>query len=159
QSNQVALRLQQPTELVFSPDGTNSTWNVSVEPLVLAGDSREFQLTANLNWPHSGTFQCAAKNLDARLCKDFIPRANSDATLNHLDLHGGWTNGPIAFQLASDATLKTKEQTPFSATAILTGTETGLSIEQLSVTTATQAVCRLEGALPVSFDPTKQGNL
>jgi translocation and assembly module TamB len=127
--------------------------------MLLTNDNREFRLAANIDWPDRGTVQCEAHALDARLLKDFIPQADADAILNHLNLTGGWTNGPIAFQLASDATLTTKEKFPFSANANVTGGKAGISIQQFSISSATQAVCRAEGNLPISFNPTRKGGL
>src|SRR5262249_14811983 len=100
-----------------------------------------------------------AKGLDARLLKDFIPQANTEAMLNDLDFSGGWTNGPIAFRLISDATLTTKEQFTFSANAAVSEGTNGIAIERLSVSTVTQAVCRAEGSLPVLLYPTQTNGL
>lgn len=158
-SNQAVLHLQQPAQIVFSPENgrprTNAFWRLDCEPLALAGDGRDFRIAANVNWRQRGTFQCDARGLDARLLKDFIPQADSEAVLNSFNFSGGWTNGPIAFQLTSTATLKTKQHLPFSANAKLTGGKTGIVIEQLSISTATQAVCQAEGSLPVFCDPTR----
>lgn len=154
-SNRLAMRLQNPARILFEAAGTNSSCNLSVAPLELTGDGQDFRLSANLNWPGNGTFDSEAHGLSARLLKDYIPQADAEATLNHFNLSGGWTNGPIEFQLASDATLKTREQIPFSANAKLSGGRAGIAIEQLSVSTTNKAVCRAAGSLPIFFDPTR----
>lgn len=161
ESNHTAMRLQQPVRMTFDIKraDTNAPWSLDLEPLVMAGDGREFRLAARVNWPERGEFNCQAQGLDARLLADFIPQANTEAMLNQLNLSGGWTNGPIDFQLASQATLKTREQVPFSATTKLTGGKSGISIEQLSVSTTNQAVCRAEGSLPISCDPTARDGM
>jgi translocation and assembly module TamB len=155
-SNGVVLRLEQPAQIALQgASGTNKSWGLHLDQLRLLGDNREFRLAGNVRWPESGTFQCEAHGLDARLLSDFLRSADTDALLNHLAFSGGWTNGPIAFQLDADAALKTREQFPFSAIAKITGGPAGVSIQQFSVLSATQMVCRAEGELPVSFDPTR----
>lgn len=160
-SNGVALRLQQPAQIAFeqSNAGTNIAWTVHLDPLQLTGDHRDFRLVGDVQWPESGTIQCEAHGLDARLLSGFVHQANMDALLNHLAFNGGWTNGPVSFQLDADAALKTIEQFPFSAAAKVTGGPAGISIEQFSVLSATQIVCRADGALPISFDPTRKNEL
>lgn len=168
-SNRMEMQLQQPVRITFEGSSsvnsnlanarTSASWNAAIGPMSLTGDGREFRLAATVNWPMRGTIHCEAHGLDARLLKDFIPPADTEATLNHFDFAGGWTNGPVAFQLTSDATLKTREQFPFSANAKLEGGKNGISIEQLSVSSATQIVSRAEGTLPVSFDPTRKDGL
>jgi translocation and assembly module TamB len=168
ESNRTELQLQQPVQIVFAGSslnssnratGTNAAWSLNFGQMSLTGDGREFRLAANINWPERGAVQCEAHGLDARLLRDFIPQADTEAILNHLDLAGGWTNGPVAFRLASDATLKTKEHLPFSANANLTGGKDGIAIEQLSVSSATQMVSRAEGTLPVFFNPAGKDGL
>ncbi|HWD92414.1 MAG TPA: translocation/assembly module TamB domain-containing protein [Verrucomicrobiae bacterium] len=166
ESNRTELRLQDPVRIAFgsSPNNaagsrTNATWSLSVGQMSLTGDGREFRLAANVNWPERGSVQTEARSLDVRLLKDFIPSADAEAVLNHLNFVGGWTNGPVVFQLASDATLKTKEQLPFSADAKLTGGKDGIAIEQLSISSATQMVSRVEGSLPVFFNPAGKNGL
>lgn len=155
-NNQPILHLRQRAQILWeAAAGTNSSWGLNVTPLALIGDGQDFQVSASLNWPHYGTFASEAHGLEARLLKNFIPQANAEAMLNHFSLSGGWTNGPITFQLASDATLETKERLPFSANAILSGGQTGIVIEQLSVSTTNKAVCRVEGSLPIFCDPTR----
>ena len=161
-SNGVALRLGQPAQIALEQNsnaGTNHVWGITVDPLRLTGEGRDFSLTANVHWPERGAIQCEAHGLDARLLSDFIPQADTDALLSHLTFTGGWTNGPVAFQLDADATLKTREQFPFTATAKITGGKGGVSIEQFSVLSTTQIVCRADGALPVSFDPTQKEDM
>jgi translocation and assembly module TamB len=161
ESNRVVLHLEKPAQIALeriAKTGTNSAWDLNIEPLSLTGEDREFSLAGNVRWPERGTFQCEAHGLDAHLFKDFVHQADADALLNHFALAGGWTNGPITFQLAADATLKTREKYPFSAVAKITGGKAGISIEQFSVLSATQIVCRADGSLPVSFDPTQKGN-
>jgi translocation and assembly module TamB len=159
ESNQTVLRLQQPAQIVFEPQNTNGTWNLSVESLSMSGEGRDFRLAAQVTWPERGTFESDAHGLDARLLKDFIPQADAEARVNRFSLSGGWTNGPIAFQLAADASLKTMEKLPFSAHAKLTGGAQGIAIDQLSVSSATQAVCSAEGSLPIFCDPTRQDSM
>lgn len=164
-SNHTLMHLQQPARIMFNPGPghtgleSNAPWNLKLDPLHLAGDSRDFLLAADVSWPESGTFTCRAQGLDARLLKDFIPKADAEAVLNSLDFSGGWTNGPIAFQLASAATLETKEHFPFSASARLVGGETGVAIEHLSVSSTNQTVCRAEGSLPAYCDPTRKDGM
>jgi translocation and assembly module TamB len=160
-SNHVVLRLDKPSQIALDQSaktGTNTGWALNIEPLSLIGEDREIHLAGNVNWPERGNVQCEARGLDARVLKDFIHQANTEASLNHFAFDGGWTNGPIAFQLTADATLKTREQFPFSAVAKITGSKAGIAIEQFSVLSATQIVCRADGALPVSFDPTQKTN-
>jgi translocation and assembly module TamB len=160
-SNHLIMRLEKPAQIALdrsAKTGTNTTWTLNIEPLLLTGEAREFHLAGNLSWPERGTIQCEAHGLDARLLKDFIHQADTDALLNHFAFDGGWTNGPITFQLTADATLATREQFPFSAVAKITGGKTGIAIEQFSVLSATQIVCRADGTLPVSFDPTQKTN-
>lgn len=165
QTNHTLMHLQQPTRIAFIPGagqtrlGTNAPWNLNLEPMDLAGDGRDFLLAADVSWPERGAFTCRAQGLDARLLKDFIPKADAEAVLNSLNFSGGWTNGPIAFQLASEATLKTKEQFPFSASARLVGGKTGVAIEQLSVSSTNQIVCRADGSLPAYCDPTRKDGM
>jgi translocation and assembly module TamB len=165
ESNQPALRLEQPANLVFNLSRTNAglqtnaTWSATVENLALTGDNRSFRLAADVNWPERGTLQCDAEGMDAHLLKDFIPQADADARLSDFNFSGGWTNGPVEFQLVSDATLKTREQIPFTANAKLTGGKTGIVIERLSVSSTTQAVCRAEGTLPIYCDPSRSDSI
>ncbi|HWC59260.1 MAG TPA: translocation/assembly module TamB domain-containing protein [Verrucomicrobiae bacterium] len=161
-SNGVALRLEQPAQVALEQNtntGTNHVWSITIDPLHLTGEGRDFSLAANVHWPERGAIQCEAHGLDARLLSGFIHQADTDALLSHLAFTGGWTNGPITFQLDSEATLKTREQFPFTAVAKITGGKAGVAIEQFSVLSATQIVCRAEGALPVSFDPAKKGDI
>lgn len=153
QSNQPMLRLQSPTRITAT--AATNAWGVNIDPLILAGGDRQFRIAGDLEWPRRGTVECSAKALDARLLKDFIPQADVAAELADLNFSGGWTNGPMTFQLTSDATLKTKEKTPFSAVAKVSGGSTGVRIEQLSVSSATQAVCSVQGTLPIVYDPTR----
>src|SRR5262249_9111554 len=134
--------------------GTNS-WSFEMQPAKWAGDGKEIQLAANVTWPQRGTFECEAKGLDARMLRDFIPQTDTEAMLGRLNFSGGWTNRPLAFALESEATLRTKEQFPFSAEAKIAGGTNGIAIEQLSVFSETQTVCRAEGTLPVVLDPTQ----
>ena len=160
-SNRLVMHLEKPSQIALEQSaktGNNSAWTLNIEPLLLTGESREFRLTGNVRWPERGTVQCEAHGLDARLLRDFIPQADTDALLNHFAFDGGWTNGPVAFQLTSDASLKTREQFPFSAVAKITGGKAGIAIEQFSVLSATQIVCRADGTLPISFDPTKKND-
>jgi translocation and assembly module TamB len=154
-SNSVALRLEQPTLIALEQNNapTNKSWSVNLNPLHLIGENREFRLAGSVQWPKRGTIQCEAHGLDARLLSGFIHQADTDGLLNHLTLNGGWTNGPVAFQLDSDATLTTREQFPFSATAKITGGPAGISIQQFSILSATQIVCRADGTLPIAFNP------
>lgn len=160
-SNHIALQLGQPARIEFNKNlnGTNTAWAFNIDPILLTNADREFRLSADVQWPNHGTVQCEAHGLDARLLKDFVAQTDAEATLNHLELTGGWTNGPVAFQLTSDATLRTKEKFPFSANAKMTGNKTGISIQQFSISSATQDVCRAEGNLPVFFDPTGKDGL
>jgi translocation and assembly module TamB len=160
-SNGIAMRLEQPAQIALenAATGTNNSWAVRIDPLHLIGDERDFRVAATVRWPERGAVECEAHGLDARLLRDFIPQADTDALLNHLQFTGGWTNGPVAFQLTSTAALKTREQFPFSATAKITGGKSGISIEQLSVLSATQIVCRADGTLPISFDPTRKNEM
>jgi translocation and assembly module TamB len=162
QSNRPALSLQKPVQITMSAQATTSTnasWALSVEPLMLAGTGRQLRMAADVNWPERGTVDCDAEGLDARLLADFIPQANAEAVLARLNFSGGWTNGPMTFQLTSDATLKTKEKIPFSATAKLSGGSTGITIERLSISSATQAVCSVQGSLPIFCDPTRRDSV
>jgi len=160
-SNQVALHLEQPVQITLTTNAqtTNSAWDFGIAPISLTGNGREVRVAGNVSWPQRGTIQCEAHGLDARLLRDFIPRANMHAVLNDLDFAGGWTNGPVAFQLTSDATVQTKEDFPFSANAKLSGGKDGISIEQFSVSSATQIVCRAEGTFPISLDPTRKDGM
>ena len=160
-SNGIALKLDQPAQISLEQNtaGTNKSWSVNLNSLRLVGDNREFRLAGSVQWPERGAIQCEAHGLDARLLSGFIHQADTKALLNHFVFNGGWTNGPLAFQLDSDATVTTREQFPFSATAKITGGPTGISIEQFSVLSATQIVCRAEGALPIIFDPTDKNDL
>ena len=161
-SNGVALRLEQPTQIVLEQStnaGTNHPWNITIDPLHLTGEGRDLSLAANLQWPERGNVRCEAHGLDARLLRDFVRQADAEATLNHFAFTGGWTNGPVEFQLDADAALTTREKFPFSAIAKVTGGKDGVSIQQLSVLSATQIVCRAEGNLPVSFNPTQKSDM
>lgn len=164
-SNHTLLHLQQPAHISFNPGtthtgvGTNAPWNLKLDSLGLAGDGRNFLLAADVSWPERGTFRCQAQRLDARMLKDFIPKADAEAILNRLDFSGGWTNGPITFQLASEATLKTKELFSFSASTKIIGGNSGVSIEHLSVSSTNQIVCRVDGSLPAYFDPTRKDGM
>ena len=161
-SNRLILHLENPARIAFDKSakaGTNTAWSLNIEPLQLTGENREFRLAGNVRWPDRGNIQCEAHGLDARLFRDFIPQADTDALLNHLAFEGGWTNGPVTFQLTADAALQTRERFPFSAVARLTGGTAGLSIEQLSILSATQMVCHADGALPVTFNPTRKDGL
>ncbi len=157
-SNHVALRLDQPTQIALeqATTGTNAAWNLIIAPLHLVGDEGDFSISATVRWPERGAIQGEAHGLDAHLLKDFIRQADADAVLNHLTFSGGWTNGPVAFELTSDATLKTREEFPFSAEAKFTGGKDGITIERFSVLSATQMVSRAEGTLPISFYPSRK---
>jgi translocation and assembly module TamB len=160
-SNHLVMRLEKPAQIALDQSGktgTNAAWNLSIEPLVLSGEGREFHLAGSVRWPERGALQCEAHGLDARLLRDFILQADTDALLNHFAFDGGWTNGPVTFQLTADATLKTREQFPFSAVAKISGGKAGIAIEQFSVLSATQVVCRADGSLPISFDPARKGD-
>jgi translocation and assembly module TamB len=162
ESNHVALRLEQPARIALQKRparGTNAAWNLRIDPLLLTGDGREFRLAGDVRWPERGAIQGEAHGLDARLLKDFIRQTDTDAVLNQLAFSAGWTNGPISFQLSADAALKTREEFPFSAAARITGGKSGISIERLSILSATQIVSRAEGTLPVYFDPTRKDGL
>jgi len=161
ESNRTVLRLEQPAQIAFqkSARGTNASWRLNIEPLLLTGDGREFRLAADVHWPRRGTIQGEAHGLDARLLRDFIRTADTDATLNQFAFAAGWTNGPMAFQLSADAALKTREEYSFSATARISGGKSGVSIERLSILSATQMVSRAKGTLPVYFDPTRKDGL
>ncbi len=159
QSNRLQLRLQQPVQIAFHPVQTNAPWMLKIEPMTLAGQGGSIQMAANVEWPEQGSFQCTASGLDARLIKDFITQSNIETSLNHLELSGGWTNGPLEFQLNADASLRTMENLPFSANARLSGGKSGVSIEQFSVASATQAVCSAEGSLPIFLDPSRKDGL
>ncbi|HXT10701.1 MAG TPA: translocation/assembly module TamB domain-containing protein [Candidatus Angelobacter sp.] len=154
-SNHVALRLDRPAQIALEKktSGTNQAWGLVIDPIRLAADGREFRLAADVAWPERGAIECDAHELDARLLSGFIPKANVAATLNHFTFAGGWTNGPVAFQLTSDATLKTREDFPFSAVAKISGGAGGIAIEHLSILNATQIVSQAEGALPATFNP------
>lgn len=155
-SNQLTLGLQKPVRITAAAEvATNAPWNLSIDPLVLTGTNRQFRMAANVNWPRSGTLECDAEGLDARLLRDFIPQADADADLASLNFSSGWTNGPLTFQLTSDATLKTKDKIPFSAVAKVSGGSKGIIIEQFLVSSATQAVCSVKGSLPVFCDLTR----
>ncbi|HXS69853.1 MAG TPA: translocation/assembly module TamB domain-containing protein, partial [Candidatus Polarisedimenticolia bacterium] len=159
QSNQPALRLEQPAQIALTENRQTTNWDLNIATMSLTGDGRAFRLAGDVSWPHHGTIQAEAHGLDARLLHDFIPQANTRAVLNELHFAGGWTNGPVAFQLTSDAEVETKENFPFSANAKLSGGKDGISIEQLSVSSATQIVCRAEGSLPISFDPARKDGM
>ncbi len=159
QSNRLQLRLQQPVQIAFHPVQTNAPWMLKIEPMTLAGQGGSVQMAASVEWPEQGSFQCVASGLDAHLIKDFITQSNIETSLNHLDLSGGWTNGPLEFQLNVDASLRTRENLPFSANARLSGGKSGVLIEQFSVSSATQAVCSVEGSLPVFLDPSQKDGL
>lgn len=160
ESNQPMLRLQSPARIsVAAEPATNADWSVNIEPLVLAESDRRFQLAAELEWPARGTVECSAKALDARLLKDFIPQTDVEAVLADLNFSGGWTNGPMSFQLTSDATLKTKENIPFTAAAKVSGGSAGVRIERLSIWRETQAVSSVQGTLPVYCDPTRRDSV
>jgi translocation and assembly module TamB len=162
QGNKAALSLQKPVRISMSTQAattTNASLALNMEPLVLAGTDRQLRMAADVDWPQRGTLDCDAEGLDARLLADFIPQANAEAVLARLSFSGGWTNGPMTFQLASDATLKTKEKIPFSATAKLSGGSTGITIERLSISSATQAVCSMQGSLPIFCDPTRRDSV
>jgi translocation and assembly module TamB len=160
-SNSVALHLEQPAQIALEQNSTatNHSWGVNLNPLHLVGDHREFRLAGSVQWPERGAIQCEAHGLDARLLSGFIHQADTDALLNHLQFNGGWTNGPVAFQLVSEAALTTREQFPFSANAKITGGPAGITIEQFSVLSATQIVCRADGTLPVAFNPANKDDL
>jgi translocation and assembly module TamB len=171
ESNRTELQLQQPVQITFenssasnshpatAQPGTNSGWNFRIGNMALTGEGREIQLAANVTWPTRGTVQCQARGLDARLLKTFIPQADAEAVVKQLELSGGWTNGPISFQLTADATLKTREQFPFSASADVMGGKDGIAIKRLSVSSATQIVSHVEGSLPVFFYPAGKNGL
>ncbi len=162
ESNQVTLHLEQPVQITLTTNAqapTNSTWDLGIAPMSLTGDGLQVRLAGDVSWPQRGMIQCEAHGLDARLLHDFIPQANTHAVLNDLDFAGGWTNGPVAFQLTADATVETKEKFPFSGNAKLSGGKDGILIEQFSVSSATQIVSRAEGMFPVSFDPTRKDGI
>ncbi len=160
QSNQPMLRLQSPARITATAEQTTNTdWSVNIEPLVLAGNDRQFRLAASLEWPRRGSVAFSAKALDAHLLKDFFPQADVEAVLANLNFSGGWTNGPMSFQLTSDATLKTRENIPFSAAARVSGGSDGVRIERLSIWRATQAVSSVQGSLPVFCDPTRRDSV
>jgi len=159
-SNGVALRLDQPAQIALhNSAGTNKAWSIQLNPLHLTGGEREFRLAGSIQWPERGSVEGEAHGIDARLVSDFIPKANTEALLNHLEFAGGWTNGPVSFRLDAEAAVQTVEKFPFSATAKITGGPAGVTIEQFSVLSATQIVCRADGVLPVSFDPTRKEDM
>jgi len=169
QSNRAELQLQQPFEMTFGvlpsvgpgrlKPGLQTEWSAATEQVSLSGPNRQLSVEANVNWPEEGTFHVAAQGLDTSLVRDFFGLADSEARLDGFAFSGGWTNGPISFRLESKAELKTKEQLSFSADVDVSGGPDGIAIKQLSVSSVTQAVCRVEGSLPMTLKPAATNGL
>ncbi|HUC86646.1 MAG TPA: translocation/assembly module TamB domain-containing protein [Candidatus Acidoferrales bacterium] len=154
-SNRVELQLPQPFELAFERNAAASSnwWALALQPVQLSGENGGLQLAATVAWPETGNFQIYARDLNSSLVQDFFQVSTPEAGLKHLTLAGGWTNSPVAFHLDSLAEWKAGNKFRFEFNAQVSGGDTGIDINRLGIFSATQAVCQVNGRLPLILGP------
>lgn len=151
-TNRLELELHAPARIDFGRGASPSSWRLAIQSIHCTGPDRELNLEADVSWPRSGTFQGSARGLDGALVGPFIRGELAGTRLNSLSFSGAWTNGPVRFNLESEAQLEARH-TPFQAQALATGGSKGIVIQHFSLTTATQSVCTVEGSLPLLLEP------
>ncbi len=155
-SRQGDFALAQPFHAVFEKAGATNdvpSWRLNVEPMRWSGGDRTIELSGNVNWPERGNLQLSAHDLNSALLEDFLSLTNLEVSLRELAFNAAWTNGPIAFTTRLAASMKTAPGYEFSFAGNARGNERGLAIEQLSISSATQMICRAEGELPFVLRP------
>ncbi|MEY2467198.1 MAG: translocation and assembly module TamB, partial [Verrucomicrobiota bacterium] len=155
-------QLSQPFHAAFNKlrsVATTNVWSLELAPVAWNSEHGSMTAEANIVWPERGNFRLAAQNLTTGLLKDFFSLTNFDGTLNNFTLQGGWTNGPMVFDLAAEATAKTGPPSEWLAQVSASGNDQGIVIRQLSVSSATQNVVRAQGNLPVFFRPASAGEI
>jgi TamB, inner membrane protein subunit of TAM complex len=155
-SNRTELKLRQPFEATFDrhAPGSSNSWSLALQPVQLSGGHGGLQLAATAAWPETGSFQISAHDLNSRLIQDFLQGSTPEVGLKHLNFAGAWTNSPIVFHLDSLAQWKANDKHAFEVSAEANGGARGVSIQRLSLSTETQTLCRAEGSLPISLEPT-----
>ncbi|MGN6642236.1 MAG: hypothetical protein ACTHKU_04475, partial [Verrucomicrobiota bacterium] len=154
-------RLEKPFHVAFRKpldNGTNA-WALDLEPMQWTGGNGSLAIQGKMEWPERGNFRIGAQNFGSGLLADFLSATNFEGTLRQLAFQGGWTNGPVAFQLESSATFQAGLPFESLAEVNINGSAQGIAIQQLSVSSLTQTVVHAEGTLPIFLKPAGTGDL
>ncbi|HLP77898.1 MAG TPA: translocation/assembly module TamB domain-containing protein, partial [Candidatus Paceibacterota bacterium] len=144
---------------VLASGATSPRWDLSVQPLRWRNGDRDLELAADVNWPERGNLRVAAHHLGSELLQDFFRTTNAPVVLNEFALEAGWTNGPVRFSANASASMKSKAGFEFAFAMRASGDDQGIRLNQLSVSSATQIVCRAEGFLPFALTPANSNGL
>ncbi|MDB6027976.1 MAG: hypothetical protein JWM68_4199 [Verrucomicrobiales bacterium] len=146
-----ALALQKPAKIVLHTNKTN--WGVTLSPLRLRGAAGGFSATADVDWPHRGSFSVGADHLRAALAQDFLRQPLADANINTLRASGGWTNSPIAFSLSGSGDYRLRDQPPFTVRIKAVGNNHGLQVGEFLIASGNNNVIAATGKLPFRIEP------
>lgn len=147
--------LRQPGDILFRltvGDGTTPTWNLVVAPLEWRGEERGLSVSTEMNWPGQGRVAVTAKNLQSREAADFLIADWGTVTVTELDVHAGWTNGPLHATVASTVAVSDLQGREITVRGRLSLGEK-VRVEKLALTSAVIPVLTLEGDVPLQFFP------
>jgi translocation and assembly module TamB len=150
------LQLAQPAQLRFAklnPTTASNVWTLDSQPFRWAGTNRTMELEGDVVWPERGSFRIAGQNLTSDLFEDFLAITNTRVTLDHLAVSGSWSNSPVTFAFESTAQLDTKRGYVFSFHGVANADASGIKVPELTLSSATQTICRAEGTLPFVIHP------
>jgi translocation and assembly module TamB len=151
------LELVEPISLLFRNDAGRThawrQWTLECEPMHWAGAGRVVEIGGRVQWPERGAVQVALTNLTTALLEDFLVFTNPPVTIQSFALDAGWTNGPMHFKAVGSARHQSRRGYDFVYDAAILGSPAGIVIQQASIASATQLVCRAQGSLPFLLTP------
>jgi hypothetical protein len=100
--------------------------------------------------------QASARDLSVSLIQDFFVESLPNVSLDQFHFIGGWTNGPVSFNLGLVGSFTFPENSSFTASLNCTGGGSGLSLPLVTISGNSGPVISGEGFLPVIIDPNRR---
>jgi translocation and assembly module TamB len=157
------LTLIQPTQVQFTRAKVSNEWAFQTSALALQGKAGAVQGQAKVSWPKQGSFDLHLQGISSSFANDFIKTNAPPISVKALDATGGWSNGPMQFSVALDATIPQFNQklSPGPLRFELESTANGSGVVSINLVVAGQSaeVLRAKGSLPLLLNPGALTNL
>lgn len=149
------FRLVESARVIVAGSGEGTNWQVELSPLRLAGVNSVARVATHVQWPERGQFSVSCQGLSSEWLGDFVPEMAPKVQIDHFQWAGGWTNGPVEFELSGAVRLDRDSEQSYRAEFRASAASDGLKLEPLAILTGQQAIVSGQGSLPLVFNPSR----